>query len=163
MTIILTVFHSVLQWEDLFDFICVIFCIFIIGWFIIMIYLFHIANVQKIPRNLCVQWIKDNNNNERITYIQHSIYTSYIDMWCLVWKKKIKKKIKILNKKAFWSPKNYNECSIIIVFQCVAVGGAIWLCPVLCTVWRQPLRYHGHGQTWAGQTLGQTTNTTSPG
>ena len=21
--------------------------------------------------------------NERITYIQHSIYTSYIDMWCL--------------------------------------------------------------------------------
>ena len=27
--------------------------------------------------------IKDNNNNEIITYIQHSIHTSYIDMWCL--------------------------------------------------------------------------------
>ena len=37
---------------------------------------------------LCVQWIKDNNNNEIVTYIQDSIYTSYIDMWCLWGKNK---------------------------------------------------------------------------
>ena len=39
---------------------------------------------------------KFSNFGDIITYIQHSIYTSYIDMWCL-WGK-----IKILNKKAFY-------------------------------------------------------------
>ena len=45
-------------------------------WQFIFFNLFHITSVQKVPRNLCVQWIQDNNNNEIITYIQHSIYTS---------------------------------------------------------------------------------------
>ena len=33
----------------------------------------HTKNIQKVPRNLCSQWIRD-KNERRIAYVQHSIY-----------------------------------------------------------------------------------------
>ena len=42
--------------------------------FILFMFISHSKRTkQKVMRNLCVQLIKDNNNNERITYIQHNI------------------------------------------------------------------------------------------